>query len=408
MKALIFGAGKQAEGCAWYLANKSDFETIGIASRTEATIDRLMEFIDSDKLVKHVVDVTDRVKTRAIMEKYDVGINALPTRKTSYTTLEIAIDLGIDMVDMIEEYHRRPDLYEKEGLEVSEGMSVEEYGELLHKRAIETGITIVDGMGFAPGLTNITLGKALRDMDKSVSAIARCGGIPDKKAAQRHPLKYMITWAFDHVLREYMIKSSALIEGELKEIQALSKHEKFRFDKLGVDEELECAVTPGMPSFVYTRPELQETYEKTVRWPGHYDGIKTLKECGMLDTLPATVGDKQVIPREVLAAVITPKLKPKEGDTDVCVMWNTAKGEKNGEEIRYDYYMWDREDTDTGLTAMQRTTGFPPAIAAELLANGKIPEKGIAAPEDCIKGSNYQEMLERLEDVGIEILEKIN
>ncbi len=406
MKALIFGAGKQAEGCAWYLANRSDFETIGIASRTEARIDGLIEFIGSDKLVKHVLDVTERDKTRALMEEYDVGINTLPTRKTSYTTLEVAIEVGLDMVDILEEYHRRPDLYEKEGLEISDDMSVTEYGEQLHKRALASGVTIVDGIGFAPGLTNITLGKALREMDKGISAIARCGGVPEKEAAEKRPLKYMITWAFDHVLREYMIRSSAIIDGELTEIQALEKHEKFRFDKMGKDEELECAVTPGMPSFVYTRSDLQETYEKTVRWPGHYDAVKILKGCGMLDTVPVTVGDVQVSPREVLSAVITPKLQPEEGDTDVCVMWNTARGEIDGKEVRYDYYMWDTEDTEMGLTAMQRTTGFPPAISAEMLVKDKIPEKGIVAPEDCIKGSNYDEMIERLEEVGIEILEE--
>ncbi len=406
MKVLIFGAGKQAEGSAWYLANRTEFEKIGIASRTGSTIDKIIDKIGSDKLVKHVVDVTDKQKTKEIMKGYDVGINALPTRKTSYTTLELAIEVGLDMVDILEEYHRKPDKYEIEGLDIPEGMSVEEYGESLHQRAVEAGITIVDGIGFAPGLTNITLGKALREMDKGRSAIARCGGIPEKKAAEKRPLKYMITWAFDHVLREYMIKSDAIIDGKVQEIQALDKHEKFTFDKFGRETELECAVTPGMPSFVFTRPELDETYEKTVRWPGHYDGIKTLKECGMLDIEPVKVDGKDVVPRKVLSTVITPRLKPDEGDTDVCVMWNTAKGEKDGKEVRYDYYMWDEEDTEMGLTAMQRTTGFPPAVTAELLVNDKIPEKGIVAPEDGIKGYIYEEMMKKLEEVGIEILEE--
>ncbi|MBS3782081.1 MAG: saccharopine dehydrogenase, partial [Candidatus Thermoplasmatota archaeon] len=362
--------------------------------------------IGSKKLAKHILDVTDKKETKEVMEGYDAAINALPTRETSYASLEASIEVGLDMVDMLEEYHRKPDKYEMEGLDLPEGMSVEEYGEHLHEKALENDVTFVDGMGFAPGLTNFTLGKGLREMDKGKSAIARCGGIPEKKAAEKRPLKYMITWAFDHVLREYMIKSPAIKNGERTEIQALTEHKKFIFDKFGQDEELECAVTPGMPSFVYTRSELEETYEKTVRWPGHYDAIKTFKECGMLDNEPIPVRGKEVVPREVLSAAVTPKLKPEKGDKDVCVMWNTAEGEKNGEPLRIDYYMWDEADAETGLTAMQRTTGFPPAITAEMLAKDKIPEKGIVPPEDCIKNDIYEEMMERLEKVDIQVLEE--
>ncbi len=406
MKVLILGAGKQAEGSAWYLANKSDVEKIGLVSRDEESINNIIESIGSDKFEKYTLDVTDKEKTKEVMENYDAGINALPTRETSYASLEAGIEVGLNMVDMLEEYHRRPDKYEMEGLDLPEGMSVEEYGEHLHQKATENDVSFVDGMGFAPGLTNFTLGEGLRKMDEGISAIARCGGIPEKAAAVERPLKYMITWAFDHVLREYMIKSPAIKNGERTEIQALEEHEKFKFDKFGQDEELECAVTPGMPSFVYTRSDLKNTYEKTVRWPGHYDAIKTFKECGMLDNEPVEVNGQEVIPRKVLSSVITPKLQPKEGDKDVCVMWNTAEGIKDGEEIRIDYYMWEEADLDIGLTAMQRTTGFPPAITAEMLAEDRIEERGIVPPEDCIKGEIYEEMMEKLGEVGIEVLEE--
>ncbi|GEM_PF-129337 len=407
MKIIILGSGKQAEGVAWYLANKSDVEKIGIASIIEEEMDDLIESLDGERFEKHILDVRDKKKTKEVLKEYDAGINTLPTRETSYPSLEAGIEVGLNMVDILEEYHRKPDKYEMEGLEIPEGMSVEEYGENLHQKAVENNVTVVDGMGFAPGLTNFTLGRGLRKMDEEKSAIARCGGIPDKEASKRHPLKYMITWAFDHVLREYMIKSPAIKNGELTEIQALEEHEKFNFDKFDIEEELECAVTPGMPSFVYTRSYLEETYEKTVRWPGHYDAIKTFKECGMLDKEPIEVDGKEVVPRDVLSATITPKLQPKEGDKDVCVMWNTAEGKKDGEDIRIDYYMWEEADLDIGLTAMQRTTGFPPAITAEMLAEDRIEERGIVPPEDCIKGEIYVEMIERLEEVGIEVLEEV-
>lgn len=90
----------------------------------------------------------------------------------------------------------------------------------------------------------------------------------------------------------------------------------------------------------------------------------------------------------------------------MSVMWNTAEGTKNGENIRIDYYMLDREDPEMELTAMQRTTCFPPSISAEMLAKGDISDKGIIPPEDCIKGPVYEEMIRRLKEVGIKILKE--
>lgn len=95
-----------------------------------------------------------------------------------------------------------------------------------------------------------------------------------------------VAWAFEHVLREYMVKVDVVKNGNIVEANAMDDLEKFRFNQLGKDEELACAVTPGMPSFLYTRPQLKECAEKTIRWPGHWEGAGVLKECGMLDSIP--------------------------------------------------------------------------------------------------------------------------
>jgi len=67
---------------------------------------------------------------------------------------------------MLEEYHRKPDLYEVEGLDLPKGMTLEEYGEWIHETALKNGVTFLDGIGFAPGLSNLTVGDALRKLDK--------------------------------------------------------------------------------------------------------------------------------------------------------------------------------------------------------------------------------------------------
>ena len=409
MKVLVFGgSGKMGSAVAWDLAKNSkvgEVGIIGITGRRENTLEKTKKWIGSDKIVLHTIDVNNRKETMKLMEQYDVGAITLPDRKCSYKVVDMAIEAGLNIVDILEEYHRKPDKYEVEGLEIPNGMTLDEYGESLHQKAIKNGVTFIDGMGFAPGLTNITLGEGIKKMDRADSAIARCGGIPAKDFANKHPLKYMITWAFEHVLREYMVKVDVVKNGKIVEIDAMSDFEEFRFNQLGVDEKLACAITPGMPSFLYTRPQLKECAEKTIRWPGHWEGAGVLKECGMLDSAPIEFKGTKISPREFLSYIMTPKLKPLEGETDVCVMWNTVTGIKDGQKMRIDYYMWEEADAENGISTMGRVTAFPEAIATVMLGKGEITKKGIVAPEDAIEGKIYENFLEELKRRKINILE---
>jgi len=408
MKVLVFGGhGKMGRAVAWDLIHRDEVEQVGLAARRRDALLDARDWLKSPKVSLHVVDVEDRAATQALMQLYDVGVNALPDRHGSYLTIDAAAEAGFSMVDMLEEYHRRPDAYETENLALPPGMRLEDYGEWLHERAARNGATILDGIGFAPGLSNITVGHGLRKLDVAESAVARVGGIPSKAAAAHHPLRYMITWAFTHVLREYMIKVNVLENGHLKEVDALTSRERFHFNQLGRDEWLECAITPGMPSFIFTRPTLQSFAEKTVRWPGHFDAVDVLKSCGLLELDPVVVDGHPVAPRAALLAAIEPRLRARPGETDVCVMYNTVVGLKDGIRVCLSYYMWDEADPVTGISGMGRVTGFPAAIGAVMIAKGLIGERGLVPPEDAIYGENYGWFMRELERHQIRIAETL-
>ncbi|UCD06019.1 MAG: saccharopine dehydrogenase NADP-binding domain-containing protein [candidate division WOR-3 bacterium] len=406
MKILVFGgSGKIGSAVAWDLAPDKDVDVIGIVGRHKETLQQVKEWIGSEKITPHILDINDKEAAITLMKQYDVGVLTLPNRQTSYKVVHLAIEAGLNIVDTIEEFHRTPDEYETEGLEVPKGMKLADYGEWLHKKACDSGVTFVDGMGFAPGLSNITLGDGIRKIDVAEKAVARVGGIPSKDAAARHPLRYMITWAFEHVLREYMIKLNVIKGGKIVEVDAATDLESFRFNKFGKDEELQCAVTPGMPSFLFTRKQLKEFAEKTVRWPGHWQGVHTLKECGMLDIEPVDFKGAKIVPREFLLSIITPRLHPNEGEGDVCVMYNTLEGKKDGKDVKIEYFMWDEPDTKNNISSMMRVTGYPMAITARLIGKGEIKEKGIVAPEDAMTPDLYKKFIEELKKRNIEILE---
>ena len=408
MKVLVFGgSGKIGSAVTWDMAKDKEVEAIGITGRRKEALENTKKWIGSDRVIPHVLDVNDKDAAIKLMKQYDVGVCAMPDRRTSYRIVQFAIEAGLNIVDMLEEYHRRPDAVETEGLELPKGMTLNEYGDWLHETAQKNGVTFVDGMGFAPGLSNVTVGHAIRQMDKAESAIARVGGIPAKEYAQKHPLRYMITWAFEHVLREYMIKLNVVKDGKVVEVPAIGDRETFPFDKFGQNEELQCAVTPGMPSFIFSRPELKEFAEKTVRWPGHWPGVDTLKECGLLDIEPHDFDGHKIIPRKFLLSLITPRLQPLEGETDVCVMYNTTKGVKDGKKVKIEHFMWDTADVDNGISSMMRVTGFPCAITAKLIGEGLIKETGIVPVEDAIKGDVHDRFMKELKKRNIDILETV-
>lgn len=410
MKVLVLGCGKIGSVVAWDLANRPEVETVGIMDVNREALQETKNWIDCHKVVTHELDIVSQPeKGSQLLQGYDVGVITLPSRRASYKAIEAAIEAGTDMVDILEEYHRRPDKHEIEGLEIQPG-ELDVYGEDLHNRAMARNITILDGMGLEPGLTNITVGAGIRMLDQADTVAVRVGGIPAREAADRHPMKYVITWAFRHVLREYMVKVQVLENGRVVEVDASTGRESFRFTKLGRDDELEAAITPGMPSFIYTRTGLRNFVAKTIRWPGHWQSVETLKECGLLDLSPVEImnedaGTVQISPRDFVSRVLEPKLHPLDGDTDLSVMWNTVTGSVNGRKARIEYHMWDQADVKRGISSMARTTGFTAAASAMLLAKKEIHPKGIVPPEDAIVGDAYKSLMCDLRNRGIEIVE---
>lgn len=407
MKVLVIGAaGKMGKAVVAYYADDPAVETVGLLDAQEAVLQPFLKGKGAQKFKLHAVDVLNAEELKKVMGQYDVGVVTLPNRKLSYKVMEAAIEARLDLVDILEEYHRRPDNYQTEGFTISsEYHDFADYGEKLHEKAIQNDVLILDGMGFAPGLSNITTGRGVGLLDKAEIAIARVGGIPNIECCTKHPLRYMTTWSLEHVLREYSIKTLILKDGKYTEVPALYDEEAFGFNEFGIDEKLECAVTPGMPSFIYTHPELQYFAEKTVRWPGHYQGVRTLIECGLFDETPVDIDGVRLAPRKFLLGIINPLLVPQQGDGDVCVMYNTVTGTKNNKPHKIEYFMW--ETANSEFSGMARVTSFPAAIGAKLVAMGKTDLKGIRAPEECVTGENYTWFLQELEKKDICIREKI-
>lgn len=408
MRFAVLGAGRIGEAVVVTLLRAPGVSSIAVIDSHDVPIKRLKDRIEDTRVEFYTVDIFDDSKIRSTLSNCELAIITLPNRSASYRADNLCIDLGLNVVDVLEEYHRRPDQWETEGFLPPEGMSPDEYGEWLHAKAVQMDVTLLDGMGFAPGLSNVTTGQGIRMMDEAISAVARVGGVPAKQFASQYPLQYMVTWSFAHVLREYMVRVKIILDGKVQEVDALSDYERFAFSELGKYEELECAVTPGMPSFIYTRPSLHEFAEKTIRWPGHFAEISMLRDAGLLDLEPVSYDEHVIIPRDFVAHLLTSQMRPQEGCYDECIMWNTVRGVKSGEPMRADYYMWDTPDHRTGISSMAKVTGAAAATGGLMIASGSITTKGIVPPEDAITSDNYQQFIALLNENGVHIKEVIS
>lgn len=127
---------------------------------------------------------------------------------------------------------------------------------------------------------------------------------------------------------------------------------------------------------------------KLIRYPGHITFINTMRDLGFFSQDPVEVAGKKIAPR-ALAALLFERHFDRPGDKDLVVIRVTARGTKDGRRAEAVYDMMDFYDTATGLTAMMRTTGFPAAIVANMLASGVINKPGAYPVETGVPAQRF-------------------
>lgn len=258
----------------------------------------------------------------------------------------------------------------------------------LNAAAKKAGITIVPDCGLCPGMGNTLAVYGMEQFDRPRVVRVRVGGLPQQ---QRPPLNYFLFFNIAGLTNEYFGKAFILREGKIKKIDTFSELEILEFPApVGLCEAF--VTTGGTSTCPWTfEGRLDEYEEKTVRYPGHYGKFKTMLDLGLLDEKPIRIGNVKVVPREVFHAVVGPLLTVEE-PRDVVVMRVTVTGEKAGREGRLVLEVMDFFDEKTRFTAMQRTTGFPAAIVAEMMARDEVA-KGAVRLETAIDAHTFVKAL---------------
>jgi saccharopine dehydrogenase-like NADP-dependent oxidoreductase len=240
----------------------------------------------------------------------------------------------------------------------------------LDELARAAGVTAVVDCGVAPGLGNMILGyHAARETVLSYRCLV--GGLPVKRT---WPWQYKAPFSPVDVLEEYTRPARLMIAGRVVTRPALSDPELVHLHPVGA---LEAFNTDGLRSLLTTMSHVPDMTEKTLRYPGHIELIRALRETGFLAAEPLHVNGAAVRPIDVSAALLFEHWRLEPGEPEFTIM----EVEVRSAAAVTTYRLYDTTDAASGFSSMARTTGYTATAAARLVLNGAFARKGICPPE---------------------------
>lgn len=332
---------------------------IDMAKKHQVTLTDLREEVLSNvrlkcnELTTQQLDVTDIKELQSTVKQFDLVINAVPGF-LGFETLKAIIEADMNVIDIA--------FFSENALE-------------LDALAKEHHVTAIVDCGVAPGMDNVILGH-YNEIMKLTDFECLVGGLPKIK---KWPFCYKAPFSPIDVIEEYTRPARYVEHGEVVIREPLTDCEYVEFDKVGT---LESFNSDGLRSIIYTMPHIPNRKEKTLRYPGHVEYVRVLKESGFFSKEKIMVKGNMVSPLDFTSQVLFNDWKLGESEEEITVLRVTLKGENaQGQTEEVVYTMYDEYCSETGVSSMARTTGYTATAAANLFLEGLFNEKGVFPPE---------------------------
>jgi lysine 6-dehydrogenase len=347
-RVVVLGAGMVGAAIARDLADDTGLR-VDVADVRPESLERVAE---RARVGKVRADLGNPDALRRLVGGYDLVVGALPSA-IGLQTVRTVIEAGRDVVDI--------------SFMPEDALALDAF-------ARERGVTAIVDCGVAPGLSNMMCGYAASVLEPYERIEIYVGGLP---VARHWPFDYKAGFAPSDVLEEYTRPARIVERGQIVLKEPLSEPELLEFPGVGT---LEAFNTDGLRSLAYTlkAPFMKE---KTLRWPGHAELMRVLRDTGFFSLDVLEVAGQKVRPRDVTAALLFPKWTFEEGEPDLTVMRVRVEGHQNGARVVHAWDFVDRFDEGTGLRSMSRSTGYVATSVARLVARGEFRSPGVHAPE---------------------------
>ena len=373
-KIIVLGGGLVGRVIARELAREEDLR-VTVADGAERTLSRLR----AEGLTTMALDLADDAAVRRAIAEADVVVGAAPGHM-GFRLLRLVIEGGKPYADIA---FMSEDFLELDGL------------------AGERGVTAVVDCGVAPGLSNLLCGRAEHEFDSIERMLVLVGGLPKNRV---WPFEYRVVFSAVDVIEEYTRPARWVEHGRLVTKPALTDLELVDLPRVGT---VEAFNTDGLRSLATTlhAPFMKE---KTLRWPGHVEKMRMLRESGFLSQEPVDVAGTRVRPYDVTTKLLFDAWRLPEGEADLTVMRVEATGIVGGTHQTWTWDLYDEADPATGYHSMARTTGFPCAIVARMLARGELSRPGVQPPERLAGDDRFFEtMMKELRARGVTITKSV-
>jgi len=379
MKMLVLGAGLQGCACAYDLLQNPAVSRVTLADLHPETLPQFLSADWKGRLRPVRLDVTDLAAVKETMRGHAAVMSAIPYYFNG-PMARAAVEVGCHFSDL--------------------GGNTEIVFEQrkLHLRAEAQGISVIPDCGLAPGMVNILAAEGIRRLDRAEQVRVYVGGLPQNPEP---PLNYQIVYSLEGALDYYTTPSWVLRGGKAVQVDALSEVESLEFpEPVGTLEAFHTGGGISTLPFAY-EGKVDVMEYKTLRYPGHVAIMRPIRELGLLGLKPLEVKGQSVVPRDVFIAAVRPQLyKPQA--RDLVALQVRVTGNKRGRPHCVRFRLIDYYDTEHGISAMMRTTGYSLSITGQMQADGRVTLKGVHTPDEAMPFRPY---LEELAKRGVRIEE---
>jgi lysine 6-dehydrogenase len=386
MKLLVIGSGMMGSAAAYDMARQDHVDSVTLADndlkRAKDVAVRVNHITCGKKVRAAALDACKEKEAARLMKGHDGALSAVPYF-LNLGLAKAAITAGCHFADL------------------GGNNTVVRQELALAKQAEKRGIGIAPDCGLSPGMASILGGELVRRLDGRADALKLyVGGLPENPMP---PFYYQLVFSVEGLINEFVEPARILRKGKLITIEPLTEPEPFHMDGFAP---LVAFQTSGGTS---TLPEtfegkVGECFEKTLRYPGHYDLLCELKELGLFSSEKMRAGNVEVAPRAVMAKLFEEKFASK--DPDVCIMRLEAHESIKAPGVRgllggklkgrvAIFTMVDHYDPKSDMSAMMRTTAFPASIVLQMMCMGAISKRGAVLQELDVPAETFLEEIAR-------------
>lgn len=375
MRMLVLGGGLQGSACAWDLLRTTQAD-VTLADANPGPLPAVLEEFRGGRLTVTTLDARDHAGVRDGMADHAAVLSALPYYLNA-DMARLAVEAGVHFADL------------------GGNTDIVRQQQRLDAEARGRGVSVMADCGLAPGMVNILAAEGIRRLETVEAVRCYVGGLPQDP---QPPLNYTIVYSLEGVLDYYTTPSWILRDGRATRVEALSELELLDFPAPA--GRLEAFHTAGgistMPWDFEGRIPVMEY--KTLRYPGHADIIRVIRELGLFSTEPVDVRGAAVRPRDVFVALVNARLRRPQA-RDLVALRVVVSGRRKGKPATEAFSLLDLFDEQHGISAMMRTTGYSLSVTGQLQAAGGIPTGVTTAYE----GMPFGRYVSALADRGITI-----